>query len=609
MKTLKPVLPNKGVEKDYKKKLDKLVDSMSASVMYWILADYENRTPVQMATAIQKRIKQWKKIFGDKADEMALWFVKKIKNHTVVGMNNAFKAADLKMRKGLSAEVQKAVEIENSALIESVPEKYFTGVETVAMLALLYGWTKEEFKERLEHRYEVCKRRIKTIASDQTYKTTELFKRDICQNEGIIYAKWQYTYRSEKPRESHQMMDGKLFDINVGCYDEDKGEYVFPGQLINCYHKDTEVMTENGFKKFTELSFNDKILTLNPQTKNLEYANIKAFYRKASDKILHIKGKSLDMAVDYNHRFFTYKTIEHGPHNYTLEPRFTVGFDNLSIKLNKFYGSSEWIGEDKKTFSVGEKTFNAKTFLKFMAYYLSEGHIDHKRKTNCIHITQFKYLDKIYDDLKEMGFHKNKGCLRLYDKDIVKMLKQFGYSYEKYIPDFIKNSSKELLRCFLDAYALGDGTLRKKKQMFGKDANTCQYYYTSSKRMADDLVECIIKAGGSASIKFEKRKGKVINFKNGSYETKTDIYIVTEKKKQFMQLKTAKVVIEPYNDWLYDIEVDKNNTLLVKYNSCVHWNGNCKCNFVPVIEELGDDIRKQIEINAYYKNVARGNNY
>ena len=67
MKTLKPVLANKGVEKDYKKKLDKLVDSMSASVMYWVLADYKNRTPVQMATAIQKRIKQWKKVFGEKS--------------------------------------------------------------------------------------------------------------------------------------------------------------------------------------------------------------------------------------------------------------------------------------------------------------------------------------------------------------------------------------------------------------------------------------------------------------------------------------------------------------------------------------------------------------
>lgn len=232
MKTLKPVLANKGVEKDYKKKLDKLVDSMSASVMYWILADYENRTPVQMATAIQKRIKQWKKVFGEKADEMALWFAKKIKNHTVVGMKNSFKDAGLEMRKGLSANVQKAVEIENVSLIESIPEKYFTGVETVAMLALLYGWSKDEFKEGLEHRYEVCKRRVKTIARDQTHKTNYLFATDICKQNGIRYAKWVYTYRSEKPRESHVMADGTVFDIEKGCLID--GEFIWPTEKINC---------------------------------------------------------------------------------------------------------------------------------------------------------------------------------------------------------------------------------------------------------------------------------------------------------------------------------------------------------------------------------------
>ena len=234
MRELKKVLPNKGVEKEYRKRLDKLIDAMGASVMYWVLADYENRTPREMATAIQKRIKQWKKVFGDKADEMALWFVTKVKNHTVVGMKNAFRSENIKMKKGLSAEVQKAVQIENASLIRSIPEKYFTGIETVAMLALLYGWEKEELKEKLEHRYRVCKNRGKLIAGDQTYKTTELFKRDICLNEGIRYAKWQYTYRSEKPRESHIMMDGKVFDIEKGCYDEDKGEFIYPGQLINC---------------------------------------------------------------------------------------------------------------------------------------------------------------------------------------------------------------------------------------------------------------------------------------------------------------------------------------------------------------------------------------
>lgn len=254
MKTLKPVFANKGVEKDYKRKLDKLVDAMSASVMYWILADYENRSATEMAFAIQKRVKQWKKVFGEKADEMALWFAQKLKKHAEVGMNNSFKSAGLKMRKGISKNVQKAVEIENSSLIESIPEKYFTGVETVAMLALLYGWSKDEFKESLEKRYEVCKRRVKTIARDQTHKTNYIFTSDLCKENGIRYAKWVYTYRSEVPRESHIQADGQVFDIDKGCLID--GEFIFPAQKINCQCSFRPVVEELGDDMAKEIEKN-----------------------------------------------------------------------------------------------------------------------------------------------------------------------------------------------------------------------------------------------------------------------------------------------------------------------------------------------------------------
>ena len=75
-----------------------------------------------------------------------------------------------------------------------------------------------------------------------------------------------------------------------------------------------------------------------------------------------------------------------------------------------------------------------------------------------------------------------------------------------------------------------------------------------------------------------------LSFKNGEYETKTDLYLIKEKKRQYMQLHTAKAKLEEYKDFVYDIEVDRNNTLLVKYGSCVHWNGNCKCVMRAIIE-------------------------
>ena len=122
----------------------------------------------------------------------------------------------------------------------------------------------------------------------------------------------------------------------------------------------------------------------------------------------------------------------------------------------------------------------------------------------------------------------------------------------------------------------------------------------------DTIVECIIKSGKAVSVKLLKRSGKITKFKNGEYKLNTDIYWITEKEKVFMQLYTAKIEVNTYNDFVYDIEVDKNHTLLVKYGSCIHWNSNCKCTFVPVVGEVGDDMYKEVEKNVYYKRVARG---
>ena len=597
---------NKGVEMEYRKRLDKLLDAMNKSVLYWILADYGNRTAKEMARAIQKRIKQWDKIFGSKAEDMAIWFATTVKKHTETGFRTALRGVDINRYPTVPNNVVNAVELENEDLIKSIPEKYFLGISTVAMMALMYDWSVEELQKEIEKRHGITWRRIRTIARDQTHKTNELYKKAICDNLGIKYARWVYTWRSETQRESHVAADGRLFDISKGCLID--GEYIFPGELINCYHKDTEVMTKDGFKKFTELTKNDKILTLNPETKNLEYAVIKHTFAKRIEQIVHIKGKSLDMAIDPAHTFFTYKNVEHSPKKLTLEPRFIKGIENLGKKTNKFYGSSKWIGEEPKYIVIGNTKLKPDIFCKLMGYYLSEGHINHTRNTNAVYISQVKYLDEMYMDLQCLGFKKNKTNLYLSNKDLANYLKKFGYSFEKYVPEEILNLSPRLIRIFLDAYALGDGTPRKNTTMFAKKAKTCQAYYTSSKRMMDTLTECIIKAGKAASVRVLKNKGKKVIFKNGEYTLNTDIYWITEKENKFMQYCTAKTEILPYNDFVYDIEVDKNHTLLIKDGTCIHWNSNCNCSFAPVIEEPGDEeeIKREIEKNRYYRKIARG---
>lgn len=606
MRELKRVPPNKGIEKEYKRKLNKLVQAMSASVMYWVLADFGNRTANEMANAIRKRVRQWDKIFGKDAERIAQWFVKSVQKQTETGMSQAFNDVGRKM-KPTPMHVVKAIEMENVELIKSIPQKYFIGIREVALLSLMYGWTKEKLNEELVKRKGIVERRIKNIASDQTHKTTELIKVALCENNKIRYARWKYTYRSETPRISHIEVDGAIFDISKGCLID--GEYWLPAEAINCYHKDTEIMTKDGFKKFTELSKDDEILTLNPETKEIEYSRIKHFIKKYAEDIAHIKGQTLDMCVDPNHTFFTYREVDHEKYR-SVEPEFVNGIQNLKTKA-RFYKSCIWNAPKKEKININGLEINTDTFCKFMGYYLSDGSYNHTRGGNQIYIARKKgYKQDIeFNDLIELNPKRGVGGIYIFNKSLCDYVRKFGYSYEKYIPDEIKTLDKEHIRLFLDAYAFCDGTSKKETVGGFYYKNVVKYnsYFTSSKKLADGLVECILKTGMGASYRFDKRKGKVQKFRNGYYEIKTDLYSIFELKKQNDQLLSAKITYEKYNDFVYDIEVEKNHTLLTRFNKCIIWNGNCKCDFVPLIEEYDDDMRAEIEKNVYYRRLARWN--
>lgn len=263
MKELKRVPANKGIEKEYKRKIDKLVKAMSASVMYWVLADYGGRTAWQMANAIRKRIKQWDRIFGEQSEKLALWFVKSVKKQTETGMQLAFKNVGYKMKHDTPEEVIKAITYANIELIKSIPEKYFIGIKEIALLSLMYGWSKEKLKSEIEKRDGIVLRRVKNIASDQTHKTTELVKRGLCQSNNIWLGKWKYTWRSEHPRENHIQMDGLIFDIRTGALTPDGSELIFPAQKINCKCDFVPLIAEYGDDIRKELEKNSYNASLN----------------------------------------------------------------------------------------------------------------------------------------------------------------------------------------------------------------------------------------------------------------------------------------------------------------------------------------------------------
>jgi len=390
---------------------------------------------------------------------------------------------------------------------------------------------------------------------------------------------WGYRFTNPAPvSDICQWYSGKTYSV-----DSPELSNATPPLHPNCYDDKTEVYTNNGWVKFKDVMFNNKCMTLNPETKNIEWSDIKEVVSyDYSGKMYHFTNnqKSLDFMVTPDHTHFYFKRIDRGLKGRKIEPVF--GNFNKLKKANSeanFYLSSEWNGKNKKSIDINGCVISIENFCKLMGYYLSEGSI----RSGYVDISQEKYQVEMYDDMAKAGFKNvtmTKGKISIYDKRIGKYLKKFGRSNEKYIPDVIKNLSVEKIRIFLDAYRLGDGSTRKtKKYKNGKFEDELSYF-TSSKRMADDIGELIIKVGKSSRFYLNKCAGKKVKFKNGTYIINNNVWIIRELTSKYHKLMNIDEI--DYDGIVYDLEVVKNHTLLTRRNGRVVWGSNCRSYMEPI---------------------------
>ena len=115
--------------------------------------------------------------------------------------------------------------------------------------------------------------------------------------------------------------EGQFYDI---C-DELQGKYPrdfkFTGWHPACYSNDSEVLTEEGWKLFDSVQYNDLILSLNPKTKETEWVMIEDMqcYEYKGD-LIRFYGEDIDCLVTPEHRMPYYAN---GVIGYALAESFT----------------------------------------------------------------------------------------------------------------------------------------------------------------------------------------------------------------------------------------------------------------------------------------------
>ena len=352
-----------------------------------------------------------------------------------------------------------------------------------------------------------------------------------------------------------------------------------------CFSEDTDLLTETGWKNIKDVTLDDKIATLNPETNVFEYLTPVALH-----KIPY---------VGYMYTIDTpqVKTCVTPYHNNFVQTRNSDHFElikaeNCFNRRISFKKDGIWNGKTVDTFTFpglpnvkgfeDPLTIDMASYLVLLGMFLSEGSCvwNEKHRNYNVNIVQLKpegvLALKAAENKYNIGkYFESQGRLINRDKRIVKYFMQFGHAKDKFIPNHVFALSSDQQRLLLDWLMWGDGTIKD---------GLYKSYTTISERLANGIQRLCLHIGIAAHIKRRKKlgggniNGRPIMGKYICYNVK----FVNKKLTPQINHGHAKVKQDfatYYNGYVYCPTMPKWNVVYTRRNGVPMWSGNCAARF------------------------------
>lgn len=424
-------------------------------------------------------------------------------------------------------------------------------------------------------------------AMDCEYRSIRLAASEINmayrQAENLRWQQMDFVVGYEIKLSNNHTCNGKPFqdicDILAGKYPKD---FQWTGWHPLCYSDDSEVLTNRGWKLFKDVLDDDLILSLNPNTRNIEWVE---FIDKQCfsyyGEMVHFYNRSLDCLVTPEHNM-VYLNKNDGKIKNCQAKEYTKG-------KGRFYRGCEYESGDVEFYQIDDLIIPFDLFCEFMGYWLSDGSTISNSGVVISQQEGETARDKIVDCIKRMGFepHLEKQKVVFYNTTIRNYLKIFGRCINKFVPYVIKNASKRQIRIFLDAFVLCDGYKRPCRSFIGNHGNEFKsdkdeiIYFTTSERMAGDLSELILKSGHRPS--FSINKAGVSHKANGPIiKSNYDCYSIRECYSVTSSVFNKE--IQHYDGLVYDLTLERNHIMYIRRNGKCFWGSNCRCYKIPILK-------------------------
>jgi P4 family phage/plasmid primase-like protien len=345
----------------------------------------------------------------------------------------------------------------------------------------------------------------------------------------------------------------------------------------SCFDDQTEVLTLTGFVPFAKVTDETEIATRN-EDGCIEYHRPIARQRyRYRGKLLHFKGRSVDLCVTPDHALFTagshnapFRRVEarvarEKSHIYFSRCADWKGVERATYRLSPTYGSDGRQLRNRNSV----QTIPMDDWLALFGWYIAEGSYSRTPRNYTVVITQKKRhtRDEIIQIAERAGFHAehNGTNVRICSKQLYEYLRRFGHAADKFIPREFLQLPKRQLKILFDALMAGDGN---------SDGSA---YSTISRQLANDVQEIAIKLGMGATVTANRktRAGNTCYRVNLGKTTKHDMH-------------RRNVHEVDYDGEVFDVTVP-NHVLMVRRNGRICWSGNCAGN-----SQLWRDFRQRI---------------
>ena len=264
-----------------------------------------------------------------------------------------------------------------------------------------------------------------------------------------------------------------------------------------CYDDATDVLTDSGWIRWPEVSGEELFATVSP-VGTLEYQPALRLVRKElRGHMIGFKGMSIDLLVTPDHRVLTSgMTTRQG----RTDPVFSLGpAHGVLWKSHRHVATATWSGPASASLTFDRMAIPAKPLLRLVGFFIGDGNLHPRANHIVFNLRKEREIAFLYRTAAEAGFEVKRwqsGLAIAIGSELRELIADCYDEHEKVIPRRLLVLGPELLAALYEGLLESDGS--RSVRPSGTERQT---YYTTSKKLADDVQELALKLGRSATVR------------------------------------------------------------------------------------------------------------